>query len=66
LCAGFARKLRSHVVSVVKIRVDTSFVTYEARTLLGLGMSRCPTRVVSDTPTPTLIITLNYVIFSNY
>ena len=29
---------------------------YEARTHLGLGSSRCPT--------PTLLITLNYVIFS--
>jgi len=27
---------------------------------LGLGVSRC------RTPTPTLVITLNYVIFSNY
>jgi hypothetical protein len=34
-------------------------VSYEAQTLLGLGVSRCPTRVVSDT-TPTHIITLNY------
>jgi hypothetical protein len=39
--------------------------TYETQTLLGLGVS------VSDTcrcrtPTPTLIITFNYVFFSNY
>jgi len=40
-------------------------IIYEAWTLLRLGVSRCQTRVVSDT-TPTLVITLNYVIFSNY
>ncbi|RHN50622.1 putative protein-synthesizing GTPase [Medicago truncatula] len=41
--------------------------TYEARRLLGLGVSQCRTRVVSDTDTtPTLVITPNYVIFSNY
>jgi hypothetical protein len=33
-------------------------MSYEAQTLLRLGMSRCRT--------PTLVITLNYVIFSNY
>ena len=38
--------------------------TYEAKTLFGLGVSRCQTRIVSDTDTtPTLVITLNYVIF---
>jgi len=36
--------------------------TYEARTLLGLDMSRCRTLCLKL----TLIITLNYVIFSNY
>jgi len=36
-------------------------ISYEAWTLLGLGVS------VSDTDTsPTHIITLNYAIFSNY
>ena len=46
-----------------------SFEIYqcEARTLLGLGVSRCQTRVVSDTDTtPTHIITWNHVIFSNH
>jgi hypothetical protein len=40
-------------------------VIYEARTLLGLGVSSYRTCVVSDTDT-TNIITLNYMIFSNY
>jgi len=33
---------------LVKIQFE---VSYEARTLLGLGVSRCQTRVVSDTDT---------------
>jgi hypothetical protein len=33
-------------------------LTYEAETLLRLGVSRCRT--------PTLMITMNYVNFSNY
>ena len=38
-----------------------------ACTLLGLAVSTCPTHVFSDTDTTTIhIITLNYVIFSNY
>ena len=38
-----------------------------SRTLLGLGVSWCRTRVMSDTDTtPTLVITLNYAIFTNY
>ena len=37
----------------------------EAQTLLRFGVSMCRTRVVSC-PTPTHIITQNYVIFSNY
>jgi len=35
-------------------------IIYEAWTLHGLGVSD------TDTTTPTLVITLNYVIFSNY
>jgi len=43
------------------------FVTYEAQTLLRLSVFRCRTRVVSDNDTtPIHIITLDYVIFSNY
>jgi len=39
-------------------------ITYEARTLLGLGVFWCRTRVVSDTDTtPTLVITMNNVFF---
>ena len=37
------------------------------KTLFGLGVSRCRTRVVSDTDmTPAFIVTLNFVIFLNY
>ena len=40
---------------------------YGLGSLLGLGVSRCPICVVSDTDTtPTLVITLNFVIFLNY
>jgi len=43
-----------------------SVTNYEAQTLLRLGVSWHQIRVVSDThTTSTLIITLNYMIFSN-
>jgi len=38
------------------------FISYETWTLLGLDVSQCRTCVVS----PTNIIALTYVIFSNY
>jgi len=42
-------------------------ISYEARTLLGLGVSRVGHASVSDTDTDTTpMITLNYIIFSNY
>lgn len=40
-------------------------VIHKAHILLGLGVSRCWIRIVSDT-SPTHIITLIYVIFLNY
>jgi len=44
-----------------------TLTNYEAWTLLELSVFRCWTRVVFGTDTrPTHIITLNYVIFSNY
>jgi len=47
------------------VELNFTLISYVARTPLRLGVSRCRTHVVSDT-TPTLVITLNYVIFSNY
>jgi hypothetical protein len=55
----------NHLIDFHQTLKELMAISNEVRTLLRLGVSRCRTCDVSDM-TPTHIITLNYVLFSNY